>query len=205
MSKQKACEEVSGMMNLITSPILTGHHVGGWRHRDAYADSVSNRAACIEMAKVAERGKLDAFFLADGNAVRDMDKPDLFAANYPSARPATFEPVTLYAALSQHTRNLGFVATATTTYEKPYTLARKFASLDLLSGGRAGWNVVTSSYAGDSLNYGKAPSTRRARIAIAVPRSSSRSSLDCGIAGPTTASRRTRKPAGISIQRRSRS
>ena len=144
------------MMNLITCPILTGHHVGGWRDRDAYADSVSHLAACVERAKVAERGKLDAFFLADGNAVRDMDKPDLFAANYPSARPAAFEPVTLYAALSQHTRNLGFVATATTTYEEPYTLARKFVSSDLLSGGRAGWNVVTSSYAGDSLNYGKA-------------------------------------------------
>ena len=109
----------------------------------------------VEMAKIAERGKLDMMFLADGNGVRQMDKPVLFAANSPSDRPAVFEPVTLFAALSQHTRHIGFVATATTSYEEPFTIARKFASLDHLSGGRAGWNLVTTQYVEDAKNFGR--------------------------------------------------
>jgi alkanesulfonate monooxygenase len=83
-----------------------------------------------------------------------MDKPTLFAANSPSDRPAVFEPVTLFAALAQHTKNIGFVATATTTYEEPFTIARKFASLDHLSGGRAAWNLVTTQYIEDAKNFG---------------------------------------------------
>jgi alkanesulfonate monooxygenase len=90
-----------------------------------------------------------------------MDKPALFAANSPSDRPVVFEPVTLYAALSQHTSHIGFVATATTTYEEPFTIARKFASLDHLSGGRCGWNLVTTSYAEDALNFSHAEHVAR--------------------------------------------
>ena len=88
----------------------------------------------ISTVKIAEQGGLDVIFLADGNGVRQMDKPALFAATSPSDRPAVFEPVTLFAALSQHTRHIGFVATATTSYEEPYSIARKFASLDYISG-----------------------------------------------------------------------
>ena len=109
----------------------------------------------IETAQLAEQGKFDLMFLADGNGVRQMDKPTLFAANSPSDRPVVFEPVTLFSALSQHTRHIGFVATATTTYEEPFTIARKFASLDHLSGGRAGWNLVTTQYAEDARNFGR--------------------------------------------------
>jgi len=76
-------------------------------------------------------------------------------ANCVTVKPAVFEPVTFLSALAMHTSDIGLLATATTTYEEPYTLARKFASLDHLSKGRACWNVVTSSNALDSLNFGK--------------------------------------------------
>ena len=74
----------------------------------------------IEMAQIAERGGIDMMFLADSNGVRQMDKPALFAANSPSDRPAVFEPVTLFAARRAAHQRIGFMATATTTYEEPY-------------------------------------------------------------------------------------
>ncbi|MBV8392956.1 MAG: NtaA/DmoA family FMN-dependent monooxygenase, partial [Alphaproteobacteria bacterium] len=100
-----------------------------------------------------------------------------FAANSPSDRPAVFEPVTLYAALSQHTKRIGFVATATTSYEEPFTIARKFASLDHLSGGRAAWNLVTTQYVEDAKNFnrdehmGREERYERARESLDVVRS----------------------------------
>ena len=106
-----------------------------------------------------ERGgarKFDLLFIADGNAVRQMDKPKLFAANSPSDRPAVFEPTTMLSAVAMFTQHIGLLATATTTYEEPYLLARKFGSLDHLSKGRACWNIVTTSYPGDSVNFGRA-------------------------------------------------
>ncbi len=130
-----------------------GGHLGGWRHADAWPRTAMQLDCLIETAKLAEQGCLDLIFLADGNGVRQMDKPALFAANSPSDRPSVFEPLTLYAALSQHTKHIGFVATATTTYEEPFTIARKVASLDHISGGRAAWNLVTTSYAEDALNF----------------------------------------------------
>src|ERR1700730_213720 len=106
------------MMNLMTGLLGWGGHLGGWRHRDAWTDNVMNLDHAIETARTAERGKFDLLFLADGNAVRQMDKPALFAANSPSDRPAVFEPVTLLAAVSQHTRHIGFVASRTTALEE---------------------------------------------------------------------------------------
>jgi FMN-dependent oxidoreductase (nitrilotriacetate monooxygenase family) len=144
------------MMNLMTGLGSIGGHLGGWRHPSAWPDTSMNLAHQIETAKLAEKGKFDMLFLADGNAVRQMDKPALFEANSPSDRPANFEPVTLLTAISQHTEHIGLLATANTTYEEPYLLARKFASLDHLSGGRACWNIVTGSYPGDSVNFGRA-------------------------------------------------
>ncbi|HEY4893672.1 MAG TPA: LLM class flavin-dependent oxidoreductase, partial [Reyranella sp.] len=132
-----------------------GGHLAGWRHPDSFPSTSMQLNCMVEMAQIAERGGLDMMFLADGNGVRQMDKPALFAANSPSDRPAVFEPVTLFAALSQHTKHIGFVATATTTYEEPFTIARKFASLDHLSGGRAGWNLVTTQYVEDAKNFGR--------------------------------------------------
>ena len=143
------------MLNLMTGLLGLGGHLGGWRHRDAWSDQVMNLDHAIELAQTAERGKFDLLFLADGNAVRQMDKPALFAANSPSDRPAVFEPITLLTAVSQHTNCIGLLATATTTYDEPYSLARRFASLDHLSKGRACWNIVTTSYPEDSLNFSR--------------------------------------------------
>jgi N-acetyl-S-(2-succino)cysteine monooxygenase len=142
------------MMNLVALPTVVGGHLGGWRHPSSFDNSVMNLDAVIELARIAERGKLDAIFFADGNGVRDMDRPELFAANFPSARPAGFEPTTMLSAVAMATRNIGLVATATTTFDEPWHVARRFASLDHISKGRAGWNLVTASNAGDALNFG---------------------------------------------------
>jgi N-acetyl-S-(2-succino)cysteine monooxygenase len=143
------------MMNIGTNASAVGGHLVGWRHRDSWHPSVARLENVLLTARLAEQGKLDLIFLADGNGVRHMDAPRLFAANTPTARPAVFEPITLFSAVSQLVPNIGFVATATTTYEEPYTVARKFASLDLLSGGRCAWNLVTTSTAEDALNFSK--------------------------------------------------
>ena len=92
------------MMNLMTGLLGLGGHLGGWRHKDAWSDNVMNLEHAIETAQTAERGKFDLLFLADGNAVRQMDKPALFAANSPSDRPAVFEPITLLSAVAQYTK-----------------------------------------------------------------------------------------------------
>ena len=149
-------------MNLMTGILGLGHHLGGWRHRDSWSNTVMNIDHAAWIAKEAERGKLDLLFIADGNAVRQMDKPALFAANSPSDRPAVFEPTTMLSAVAMVTRHIGLLATATTTYEEPYLLARKFASLDHISHGRACWNIVTTSYPGDSVNFGKPEHASRA-------------------------------------------
>jgi alkanesulfonate monooxygenase len=143
------------MMNLVALPTVVGGHLGGWRHPSSFDNSVMNLDAVIELARIAERGKMDAIFFADGNGVRDMDRPELFAANSPSARPAGFEPVTMLSAVAMVTRDIGLVATATTTFDEPWHVARRFASLDHISKGRAGWNLVTASNAGDALNFGR--------------------------------------------------
>jgi FMN-dependent oxidoreductase (nitrilotriacetate monooxygenase family) len=156
------------MMHLLAIPNMIGAHLGGWRHPTACDDPVMNLQRMIEYAQLAERGKLDGLFLADGNGIRDMDKPALFAANFPSARPGVFDPVVLMTALAGHTSRIGLVSTATTTFDEPWFVARRFASLDHISGGRAGWNAVTASNAGDALNFSHAqPVGREERYARA--------------------------------------
>jgi FMN-dependent oxidoreductase (nitrilotriacetate monooxygenase family) len=143
------------MLNLITGLHSVGNHPAGWRHPDAWPDTCMNLEYVIETAKIAERGKIDMLFISDGNGVAQMETPELFEANCLTSKPAVFEPVTLLSALAMHTKHIGLLATATTTYEEPYTLARKFASLDHLSKGRACWNIVTTSNELDSHNFGK--------------------------------------------------
>ena len=140
-------------MILAANANAQGSHVGEWRHPDAWDRPASNLANAVRLARIAEAGKFDLLFLADGNGVRNLDKPDLFAATSPSDRPAVFEPVTLLSALAMVTERIGLVATTTTTYDEPYAVARRFASLDHISGGRAGWNLVTTSNPGDALNF----------------------------------------------------
>jgi FMN-dependent oxidoreductase (nitrilotriacetate monooxygenase family) len=127
-----------------------GQHVAAWRHPDAPLDGALNLEFYKQLARTAERGLFDAYFLADNLAV------NFGAKEGGGAAAATFEPVTLFAALSTVTTHLGFIATASTTYEEPYNLARKFASLDHISAGRAGWNVVTSTGDLTAQNYGRA-------------------------------------------------
>jgi len=143
------------LLHLMTMLTPSGVHLAGWRHPKSWGELTMNLDHAIELAQIAEAGKLDMVFVADGNAVRWVDSPAYFEANGPSDRPATFEPLTLYGAISQHTKHIGLLATATTTYEEPYLVARRFASLDHLSSGRVGWNVVTGSFPGDSKNFSR--------------------------------------------------
>ncbi|MCB1739815.1 MAG: LLM class flavin-dependent oxidoreductase, partial [Gammaproteobacteria bacterium] len=140
-------------MILAANANAQGSHVGEWRHPDAWDKPAANIANAVRLAQIAEAGKMDLLFLADGNGVRNLDKPSLFAATSPSDRPGVFEPVTLLSALAMVTHHIGLVATTTTTYDEPFHVARRFASLDHISGGRAGWNLVTTSNANDALNF----------------------------------------------------
>ena len=118
----------------------TGHHVASWRHPRAQPDAGINFAHYLEITRTAERGKFDMVFLADNLGVRQAHMEALSrSAQY----IANFEPITLLSALATHTSHIGLVATASTSYNEPFHVARKFASLDHLSGGRAGWNLVT--------------------------------------------------------------
>ncbi|HEY8577307.1 MAG TPA: LLM class flavin-dependent oxidoreductase [Devosia sp.] len=125
-----------------------GQHIAAWRHPDQPADGATSFEFHKELAQTAERGLFDAYFLADGLAIA-------FGGGIEggNAKVAGFEPVTLFSALAPLTENLGFIATASTTYEEPYNLARKFASLDLISNGRAGWNVVTTATESAAHNF----------------------------------------------------
>ncbi|PKQ04746.1 MAG: nitrilotriacetate monooxygenase, partial [Alphaproteobacteria bacterium HGW-Alphaproteobacteria-10] len=127
-----------------------GQHIAAWRHPDQPADGATSLAFHKELAQIAERGLFDAYFLADNLAVGWGG-----AREGGNARIVGFEPVTLFAALSQVTTHLGFIATSSTTYEEPYTVARKFASLDHISEGRAGWNVVTSTGDATAQNFNR--------------------------------------------------
>lgn len=137
-------------LSVFMSP--TGGHVGGWRHPDAVCDAGFNVDRWVEFARIAERGKLDMLFLADGNGVNGVDNPALLSRN-PTTRPVVMEPLCLHSALAMVTSRIGLVATATTTFEQPYSLARRYAALDWLSKGRAGWNVVTTSNPDDARNF----------------------------------------------------
>jgi FMN-dependent oxidoreductase (nitrilotriacetate monooxygenase family) len=113
-----------------------GHHEAAWRlpETDPYADLDVEHFK--NLARIAERGKLDSVFLADGPALWDQ------VGRRPSA---ALEPTVLLTALAGATERIGLIATASTTYNEPYNLARRFASLDIVSGGRAGWNIVTTA------------------------------------------------------------
>ena len=125
-------------------------HTASWRYPGAYADANFNFAHYQQFIRTLERGRFDAFFMADHLAVLNMP----MAALKRSATVSSFDPLTLLPALAVVTEHIGLVATASTTYNDPYHVARKFASLDHLSGGRAGWNVVTSSNPDEALNFG---------------------------------------------------
>ena len=126
-------------------------HTGAWRYPGAYADANFNFKHIVRFAQKLEEGKFDAFFMADHLAVLNMPMDALKR----SSTPTSFEPMTLLPALAMVTQNLGLVATGSTTYDEPFHVARRFASLDHISGGRAGWNVVTTANPNASKNFGR--------------------------------------------------
>lgn len=127
----------------------TGHHIAAWRHPGAQADAGVNIRHYADLARRAEAAKFDAIFLADAVGVRNSELDSLSR----TARSDHFEPLTLLSALAMVTERIGLIATVSTTYNEPYHVARKFASLDHISGGRSGWNLVTSSGQGEAQNF----------------------------------------------------
>lgn len=127
-----------------------GHHIAAWRHPDGVPNSGENMAHLIELAKLSEDGLFDMFFMADSLT---FWRADLDAMSRDS-HCAWIEPFSTMVALAQHTTHLGLVCTSTTTYDQPYLLARRFASLDIASGGRGGWNLITSGNRKEAASFG---------------------------------------------------
>src|ERR1700754_1421551 len=125
-------------------------HTGAWRYPGSYPDANFNFGHLKHFAQTLERAKFDAFFMADHLAVLNMP----IEALKRSHTVTSFEPFTLLSALAAVTEKIGLVATASTTFDQPYHIARRFASLDHISGGRAGWNIVTTSNPDAALNFG---------------------------------------------------
>jgi FMN-dependent oxidoreductase (nitrilotriacetate monooxygenase family) len=125
-------------------------HTAAWRYPGAFPDANFNFAHLKRFAQTLERGKFDAFFMADHLAVLNMP----MSALKRSATTTSFDPMILLPALAMATEHLGLIATGSTTFDAPYHVARRFASLDHISGGRAGWNIVTTSNPDAALNFG---------------------------------------------------
>ena len=125
-------------------------HTGAWRYPGAFPDANFNLAHIRRFARTLERGRFDAFFMADHLAVLNMP----IEALKRSHTVTSFDPLTLLPVLAVDTTHLGLIATASTTFEQPYLIARRFASLDHISGGRAGWNIVTTANPDAALNFG---------------------------------------------------
>jgi alkanesulfonate monooxygenase len=126
-------------------------HTAAWRYPGAFPDANFNLDHLVRFARTLEAARFDAFFMADHQAVLNMP----IQALKRSATTTSFDPMTLLPALSMVTERLGLIATASTTYNEPWHIARKFASLDHISHGRAGWNVVTSGNPTEAQNFGR--------------------------------------------------
>jgi len=124
----------------------TGSNMASWRHPEAVADGAINLEYYKSLTRKAEEAKLDFVFFGDGLYISEKSHP-IFLNR--------FEPLTLLATLAAHTTRIGLAATLSTTYSDPFTVARQFASIDHISNGRAGWNIVTSPLEGSALNYSR--------------------------------------------------
>jgi FMN-dependent oxidoreductase (nitrilotriacetate monooxygenase family) len=125
-------------------PIHLGGNVGAWRHPEVQANGSTDLKWVLNLARIAEAGKLDLLFVADSTYVSETSTP--FDINH-------FEPITILSACAAVTSHIGVVATMSTSYSQPYTTARQIASLDKMSGGRAAWNAVTSSNGSVARNF----------------------------------------------------
>ena len=135
------------MMRIGTFLAGTGSNMASWRHPTAVPDAAINLDYYRRLTRKAEEAKLDFAFFGDGLYISEKSHPNFLNR---------FEPLTLLAALAMDTTHIGLAATLSTSYSDPYTVARQFMSIDHISNGRAGWNVVTSPLEGSALNYGKA-------------------------------------------------
>ncbi|KAH8785193.1 alkanesulfonate monooxygenase [Diaporthe sp. PMI_573] len=126
-------------------------HTGAWRYPGSFPDANFNLAHLKSFITKLEAAKFDAFFMADHLAVLNMPVEALKRSH----TVTSFEPFTLLSALSVVTEKIGLAATASTTYDEPYHIARRFASLDHLSNGRAAWNIVTTGNPESSKNFGQ--------------------------------------------------
>lgn len=124
----------------------TGHHIASWRHKNVPAGGSEDIRFFQNLASIAERGKFDMLFLSDGLSFNGLSHP---------AELVRFEPFTLLGYLSAVTTQIGLAATASTTYNEPFHIARKFSSLDHLNDGRTAWNVVTSYYESEAGNFNR--------------------------------------------------
>ena len=134
-----------------------GGHQAGWRHPLAVPNALMDFELMAHLTRVAEAGKMDAIFFPDSCAVSgstSLDEGNLSRAR--RGRCVYLEPSTMLAGLAARTSHIGLIATVTTTYNEPYHVARRFATIDHMSGGRAGWNLVTSQIEDESWNFGRA-------------------------------------------------
>ncbi|MER9945700.1 LLM class flavin-dependent oxidoreductase [Mesorhizobium sp. M0092] len=139
-----------GQMKLGAFLWATGHHIAAWRHPQAHVTAGIDIDHYIQLARTAEAAKFDMIFCEDAAGVREANV-DIASQ---TSRSIGFEPISLLAALAVQTERIGLVSTASTSYNEPYGLARTFLSLDHLSGGRAGWNLVTSASQIEAANFG---------------------------------------------------
>ncbi|MFB7861307.1 LLM class flavin-dependent oxidoreductase [Streptomyces sp. NPDC056069] len=123
-----------------------GHHDAAWRHPRTQPERITDLRYFQQLARTAERGLLDSVFLADGLALWGNARYNALGS---------LEPLTLLSALAAVTEHVGLIATVSTTFNEPFHTARKFASLDHISGGRAGWNIVTSGTENEARNFGR--------------------------------------------------
>ncbi|HEY0440168.1 MAG TPA: LLM class flavin-dependent oxidoreductase [Xanthobacteraceae bacterium] len=141
-----------GQMKLGAHFPSMGQHIAAWLHPDSQVDAGQNFPYFVRLAQAAERAKFDFVFMADAVATRDGNMEAL--SRWPQYM-AHFEPITLLSATASVTERIGLVCTASTSYYEPFNVARLFGSLDHISGGRAGWNVVTSANPSSSFNFNR--------------------------------------------------
>ena len=152
MQEQGADRRKSRQMKLGLMLQQSGHHIASWLHPEAWVDTELDFSKLVRLVKMAEEGLFDFVFEADSLSGEKFT-PDTLPRTAIGVR---IDPMTLLTALAAVTEHIGLVCTATTTYDQPYLVARRFASLDQLSGGRGGWNVVTSAHAPEARNFGGA-------------------------------------------------
>ncbi len=138
-------------MKLLAFLMQTGGHIAGWRHPRAADHALCDVDYFTNLARVAERGLFDAVFLADSVGYSPVKGQEIFAG----METPKLDPLLLLSAMSVATKSVGLIGTASTTYCEPYELARRFATLDHVSHGRAGWNIVTSTMENEAHNFGR--------------------------------------------------